>query len=128
MRSLQLKRIHTMRGKSVAAGLAMLVLLQVSGFGHDLKGLIREQNSGSSESLAEAIAQTPTADFAAKSVLNNLRLWPVPRKLTICFHSGSTAVRKRVANSMRRVWPLATLTEGRLDFDTAAFDSTPDCG
>ena len=115
-----------MRGKLVAAGLA-LILVSEAGFGHDLKGLIREQNTGSSTSLAEAIAQTPTADFATKSVLNNLRLWPVPRKLTICFHSGAAALRKRVADSMRRVWPLATLTEGRLDFDTATFDSMPDC-
>jgi hypothetical protein len=116
------------KGRLVATSLATLIVLQIPGSGHDLKGIILEQNSGSSASITDALAQTPTADFNTKSVLNNLRLWPVPRKLSICFHSGTAALRKRVTDSMRRVWPLATLTEGRLDFDTASFDDPPDCG
>jgi hypothetical protein len=97
-------------------------------FAHDLKGLIVDKQSGVSDSLADALTRTPVADAQTRSVLSNLVLWPVPRKLTICFLSGSDTLRKRVTDSMRRVWPLNVLTEGRLDFDQTTFNNPPDCG
>jgi hypothetical protein len=108
--------------------IALQIVLLEATYGHDIKGLILELNSSSSPSIKSALAQIPTADFNTRSVLNNLRLWPVPRKLTICFHSGSASLRKRVTESMRRIWPLAILTEGRLDFDQMSFNDPPDCG
>lgn len=94
---------------------------------HDVKGIAVELNSSVSVALQGSLAETPTADFNTRSVLNNLRLWPVPRKITICFRSGSAALRKRVAESMRRIWRLADLTEGRLDFDQVSFDNASMC-
>ena len=100
--------------------------LNGTAFGHDVKGAVYEQNSSSS-AIANALAETPTADFNTRSVLSNLRLWTVPRKLTICFHAGSRALRKRVTDSIKKMWPLATLTDGRLDFDAASFQKALDC-
>ena len=91
---------------------------------HDLKGLTIEAVNSASPALAEAIAK---ADPATKSVLSNLRLWPVPRKLTICFHGGSTDVRKRVTAAMQTLWPIGQLSDGRLDYDIASFIQPPDC-
>lgn len=51
----------------------------------------------------------------------------MPRQLTICFLSGTPALRKRVAESMRKSWQLVELTDGRLGFDAATFDGVPDC-
>jgi hypothetical protein len=96
--------------------------------GHDVKGIVLELTTSAAPNIASALAVTPTAEFNTRSVLYNLRLWPVPRRLTICFHSGSEALRKRISDSMRRVWALAELTQGRLDFDQASFNSRPDCG
>lgn len=97
-------------------------------FAHDVKGLIVDMNTGVSQSLQNALASTPIADAETRSVLNNLVLWPVPHKITICFLSGSDALRKRVTESMMRVWQLSVLTDGRLDFDRTTFGNPPDCG
>lgn len=116
------------RAQTVLLAIALQIAPLEATYGHDIKGLIVELNSSSSPSIKNALAQTPTADFNTRSVLNNLRLWPVPRKLTICFHSGSATLRKRVTELMRRIWPLGILTEGRLDFDQISFNDPPDCG
>jgi Astacin (Peptidase family M12A) len=99
-----------------------------SAVAHDFRGALKEKQSGETEGISAAIEATPEADFARRSVLSNLRLWPVPRNLTICFHGGSAALRKRVADSMRRSWKLDELTESRLGFDVASFNDLPTCG
>jgi hypothetical protein len=94
---------------------------------HDFRGVLKERKDGKSQGIAAAIEATPQADFARRSVLSNLRLWPVPRNISICFHGGSPALRKRVADSMRRSWKLDELTESRLGFDAASFKDLPTC-
>jgi len=95
--------------------------------GHDIRGAAVQEANSASPALASAVAATPVADFNTRSVLNNLRLWPIPRKLSACFVGGSATLRRRVTDSMRNSWHLAELTDGRLDFDTTSFDATPDC-
>ena len=111
----------------VLAGVALLSFWADHCGAHDLRGLVVEQSSAS-PSLQKAIEQTPTSNLARRSVLSNLRLWPVPHNISICFHGGDSALRKRVAQSMRRSWDLETLTDGRLNFDKVTFASIPDCG
>src|SRR5688500_14965808 len=72
---------------------------------HDIRGQAKTRNSAS-PAIAAAIAATPAHDYATRSVLNNLQKWPVPRKLTICFMSGSPALRSRVTQAMRERWPI----------------------
>ena len=92
---------------------------------HDIKGLTLEVNDSASPDVARALAQTPES---MKWVLNNLRLWPMPRKLTICFHGGSVPLRKRIADAMQKVWPIRDLSQGRLDYDRSNFSHPPRCG
>ena len=94
---------------------------------HDLKGILVQEVDSASPEIATALSMTPTSDAAKRSVLNNLRLWPVPRRITICFVSGDQALRKRVSESMQRSWPIDTLTGGRLVFDTESFSKLADC-
>ena len=94
---------------------------------HDIKGAMLERVSGIAQAHAAALAATPTADASTRSVLYNLFLWPVPRKLTICFWSGNAQVRKRFTASMRKMWPLAELTDRRLEFEQTTFDNPPTC-
>jgi hypothetical protein len=94
---------------------------------HDLKGILLQEPQSATPQIDAALTSIPTADQHTRSVLNNLRLWPVPRKLTLCFISGSATLRKRVSDSMRKNWPLASLTSGRLDFDPVTFNSLPIC-
>lgn len=117
----------TQRCRSAAAIVVGPCLIFGAASAHDLKGLIREQDTSATPVIQEQLAKTPTADLNTRSVLSNLRLWPVPRKLSICFHGGSAALRQRVTDSMRRVWPIAQLSEGRLEFDTASFNAAADC-
>ena len=112
----------------VVASIGTICLLTSRAGAHDLKGAVLEMTDSLSPSIARALAATPRADYNTRSVLNNLRLWPIPRKLTICFLAGAQNLRKRVAAAAHRNWPLAELTEGRLDFDPSSLGNTPDCG
>jgi Astacin (Peptidase family M12A) len=94
---------------------------------HDTRGAATQELQSASPVIAAARAAVPAADLNTRSVLNNLSLWPVPRKLTVCFLGGTPALRKRVTDAMRRAWPILELTEGRLDFDATTFERTPDC-
>jgi len=113
---------------AIASGAVIWCVMVLPTTGHDLKGATVEKTLSSSPDRYRALAATPTADFNTRSVLNNLMLWPIPRELTVCFLTGSPALRQRVSASARKVWALAQLTGGRLRFDAATFDSTPDCG
>src|SRR6267143_7739 len=99
-----------------------------SAFGHDAAGIVNQEVNSASRSIQAALAATPVSEAETRSVLNNLRLWPVPRRLSICFVSGAPALRKRVAETMSSAWPIADLSEGRLDFDPASYETQPDCG
>ena len=107
---------------------AMALSVSRRGDAHDARGIIQQEMHSASPQLAAALAATPSADVNTRSVLNNLRLWPVPRILTVCFLSGSSVLRARITQSMRRVWPLEQLTNGLLKLDPASFSTTPDCG
>jgi hypothetical protein len=106
---------------------ASLIGVATSGAAHDLKGLLVQEPKSASPQIASALAATPSSDLATRSVINNLRLWPVPRKLTVCFLSGSPQLRKRVSAAMLKAWPLGNLTGGRLEFDSASFATVPTC-
>lgn len=93
---------------------------------HDIRGQAKTRKSAS-PAIAAAIAATPAYDYAIRSVLNNLQKWPVPRKLTICFVSGSPALRDRVTRAMRELWPIGEQSLGRLDYDTASFEAATTC-
>lgn len=112
---------------SVAVAAALLSWLCERAVAHDIKGAIHERIAGLSQAHRAALAKTPVADAETRSVLYNLFLWPVPRRLTICFWSGSPQLRKRVTESMRKMWPLAELTDKRLTYDAATFDNPPTC-
>lgn len=94
---------------------------------HDVVGFAAKERRSASPAIAAALAATPASDFRTRSVLNNLQKWPVPRKLSICFVSGSPELRQRVSAAMRRLWPIGELSEGRLDFDSASFETVPTC-
>ncbi len=106
---------------------ASLLGAAAPGAAHDLKGLLVQEPKSASPQIASALAATPSSDVATRSVINNLRLWPVPRKLTVCFLSGSPQLRKRVSAAMLKAWPLNNLTGGRLEFDPASFATVPTC-
>lgn len=95
---------------------------------HDIRGYAGTELKSVSPAIAAAIAATPASDFRTRSVLNNAQKWPVPRKLTICFVSGSPKLRNRVTEAMRRRWPIGELSLGRLDFDTTSFETAATCG
>ena len=108
----------------IAAETAFLITLARA---HDIKGLTVEVKESASPDVANALPNVPRADENMKFVINNLRLWPVPRKLTICFHGGSAALRKRVTGAMRRLWRIGGLSQGRLDYNRESFGNPPDC-
>src|SRR5262245_57984633 len=114
-------RIHA-RVIGIAAGLTLLTPLAEA---HDIKGLTVEANKGASAEVAMALTTMPTADESTKWVLNNLLLWPIPRKLTICFHGGTNVLRKRVTDAMQKLWPIGDLSQGRLDYDKTNFSNPP---
>ena len=95
---------------------------------HDAIGAATQEPLSASRSIQAALQATPLSQPATRSVLNNLRLWPVPRRLTICFVSGDAGLRKKVVDAIRANWSLADLSEGRLDLDSNTFQSLPDCG
>jgi hypothetical protein len=95
--------------------------------GHDLRGAAVQEAGSASPQLAKALAETPIADVTTRSVLSNLRLWTVPRKLTVCFVSGTPALRSRVVAAIQSQWRIADLTSGRLDYDASNFALAPDC-
>lgn len=94
---------------------------------HDLRGASTQEVKSASRQITKALAEAG-ADANTKSVLSNLRLWPVPHRLTICFLSGSAALRARVTAVMQESWPVGTLSSGRLDFDKTSFQQAADCG
>ncbi len=113
------------------AGVMILILLLASvslTHAHDIRGFAERELTSASPALATAMAATPAADFNTRGVLNNLQKWPVPRKITICFVSGSSTLRARVTEAMRRLWPIGELSLGRLDFDATSFEKRADCG
>ena len=95
---------------------------------HDARGAIKQELTAGSREINRALNTVPTADVETRSVLSNLRLWTIPRKLTICFVDGSSALRKRVSEAMRRLWPLEELSDGRLAYDAKSFETAGDCG
>ncbi len=95
--------------------------------GHDLRGAAVQEAQSASPALANALADTPIADATTRSVLSNLRLWTVPRKLTVCFLSGTPELRARVVAAIQSQWRIAELTSGRLDYDASNFALAPDC-
>ena len=103
--------------------LYLLFLLVLPASSHDLIGAITQEPNGASRSIALALSEA-VADESTRSVLNNLRLWPVPRKLTICFVSGPSELRNRVTSAMMRNWPIASLSSARLDYDKESFAKT----
>lgn len=111
----------------VIAGAMVLAGLGWPTRAHDLRGALVQQPSGTSRQIALALEHEGATENV-KSVLNNLRLWPVRRRLTICFLSGSMELRSRVAKVMRTQWPIGSLSGGNLDFDTASFNQLADCG
>ncbi|HWI14923.1 MAG TPA: M12 family metallopeptidase, partial [Burkholderiales bacterium] len=95
---------------------------------HDPRGAALYARSGASEAIKAALAETPQADVSTRSVLNNLLLWPVPRKITVCFHSGSPEMRRAVIGAAKRAWDLERYTGGNLQFDIQNLDTMQDCG
>jgi hypothetical protein len=118
--------VKTQRAVSAFCGI-LAFFIGLTSTAHDAVGLLVQEMSSSTPQIEAALAATPSADAATKSVLNNLRLWPVPRKLTICFLSGTSAVRKRVADSMMKMWPIDQLTAARLSFDPTSFAALATC-
>ncbi len=117
----------SVKGLMALAGFAVGLTFSELTAAHDLMGLVVEARDSASPELAAALANVPAADVNTKSVLDNLRLWPVPRKLTICFHGGSAALRKRVTEAMQKLWPISDLSQGRLGYDGSSFSNPPDC-
>lgn len=109
---------------------ALVLLLALNAAGaraHDAVGAMNQELSGNSNELRRALSEIPLAQMDARSVLNNLRLWTIPRRLTICFLGGSAELRQRVTGSMRKSWPIAELSGGNLRFDDTSFDEAADC-
>lgn len=115
--------------------LICLLTIQIAAFfessncwAHDSMGILVQEMTSATPEIQAALAATPSANEATRSVLNNLRLWTIPRKLTVCFVSGSNAVRKRVADSISKTWPTNQLTAGRLSFDPDNLSALKTCG
>jgi hypothetical protein len=96
---------------------------------HDPVGLLKilEENDQVDNEITQTLSTLPPADTGTRAVLVNLQLWPMPRALTICFVSGSTATRQRVVKSMQKNWNVGQLSGNRLTYDAASFKNTPDC-
>jgi hypothetical protein len=105
-----------------------LVLLHCPAGAHDLRGAVSREGNSASRQVAEALSLIPHTDVDSRSVLSNLLQWSVPRKLTICFMTGTPQnLRQRVTAAMRGTWPLARQTDKALDLDPASFGAMKDC-